>query len=396
MGGTQRNMSDLIVLQRTESPEALALLCLGHGSGAVYRKALRCTELLSSVAASMNCRTPLLISKQAQFSDSRAIIEEISKADNILMSSDTTTRWIDVCIAAKFDLGSDHDSIKQLNDELLQRTFVGHQSHVTASDFIVFGSIYHWMSQTQPAQLQTLVPLIRWYEFMQQLPGVCDIVKPVDLITRYEEGKKPAAANKKDSSPKAKEAAPKKEAKKEGPSKKAEEPSRPLEDPTRLEMKVGIITKVWEHPDADSLYCEEIDVGEGEVRKIASGLRKFVSMDKMTNAKVIILANMKVKNLRGYPSHGMVLCASNADHTQVELMHPPEGSKPGDLIKFAGLEGTHDEVLSTKKNQEPLPVILPHLRVDDKGVGYWKEHKMVHPAIEGDCACDSIRNGTIS
>ena len=34
-------------------------------------------------------------------------------------------------------------------------------------------------------------------------------------------------------------------------------------DICKLEFKVGVITKVWEHPEADKLYCEEIDVGEG-------------------------------------------------------------------------------------------------------------------------------------
>ena len=30
----------------------------------------------------------------------------------------------------------------------------------------------------------------------------------------------------------------------------------------KLEFKVGAITKVWNHPNADKLYCKEIDVGE--------------------------------------------------------------------------------------------------------------------------------------
>ena len=54
-------------------------------------------------------------------------------------------------------------------------------------------------------------------------------------------------------------------------------PSTAEEDPwnclTKVELRVGVITKVWEHPDAERLFCEEIDVGEGEPRQIASGLR---------------------------------------------------------------------------------------------------------------------------
>jgi tRNA-binding EMAP/Myf-like protein len=42
-----------------------------------------------------------------------------------------------------------------------------------------------------------------------------------------------------------------------------------------LDIRVGTILKVWPHPEANNLYCEEIDVGEDTPRQIASGLRPF-------------------------------------------------------------------------------------------------------------------------
>jgi tRNA-binding EMAP/Myf-like protein len=39
-----------------------------------------------------------------------------------------------------------------------------------------------------------------------------------------------------------------------------------------MDIRVGKITKVWKHPDSDKLWCEEIDIGGGEIRQIASGL----------------------------------------------------------------------------------------------------------------------------
>ncbi len=36
-------------------------------------------------------------------------------------------------------------------------------------------------------------------------------------------------------------------------------------------------------------------------------------------------------------SEGMIMCASNIDHTVVKIIVPPEGSKPGDRILFQGL-----------------------------------------------------------
>lgn len=33
-------------------------------------------------------------------------------------------------------------------------------------------------------------------------------------------------------------------------------------DPSKLDVRVGVIVKAWEHPDSEKLFCEEIDLGE--------------------------------------------------------------------------------------------------------------------------------------
>ena len=69
-----------------------------------------------------------------------------------------------------------------------------------------------------------------------------------------------------------------------------------LPDICKLEFKVGCITKVWVHPDADKLYCEEIDCGEeGGPRQIASGLRMHYSVEEMLGKRVLVVANLKVR-----------------------------------------------------------------------------------------------------
>ena len=68
-----------------------------------------------------------------------------------------------------------------------------------------------------------------------------------------------------------------------------------LPDICKLEFKVGLITKVWAHPEADKLYCEEIDCGEdGGPRQIASGLRMHYSEEEMLGKRVLVVANLKV------------------------------------------------------------------------------------------------------
>ncbi len=46
----------------------------------------------------------------------------------------------------------------------------------------------------------------------------------------------------------------------------------------------------------------------------------------MVNRMVLVFANLKPGKLRGVLSEGMVLAASNAEHTKVELLEPPTGT----------------------------------------------------------------------
>lgn len=80
--------------------------------------------------------------------------------------------------------------------------------------------------------------------------------------------------------------------------------------PHRLDIRVGRIVDVKMHPDADSLYVEQIDLGEGEPRTVISGLAKFVPIEEMNNRLVAVVCNLKPAKMRGIESKGMVLCAS--------------------------------------------------------------------------------------
>lgn len=44
----------------------------------------------------------------------------------------------------------------------------------------------------------------------------------------------------------------------------------------------------------------------------------------MQGRSVVVLANLKPRNMRGIKSHGMLLCASNDAHDAVEPLRPPE------------------------------------------------------------------------
>ncbi|KAG6500390.1 hypothetical protein ZIOFF_040235 [Zingiber officinale] len=138
---------------------------------------------------------------------------------------------------------------------------------------------------------------------------------------------------------------------------------------SRLDIPIGLIKKVQKHPDADSLYVEEIDVGEESPRTVVSGLVKYIPLEEMQNRKVCVLCNLKPATMRGIKSQAMVLAASNDDHTKVELVDPPSSAKVGERVTFPGYSVEPDSVLNAKSkvweklqvdlqsNKEWLPVI---------------------------------------
>lgn len=69
------------------------------------------------------------------------------------------------------------------------------------------------------------------------------------------------------------------------------------------------VDQVWNHPDADKLFCEEINVGEDNPRQIASGLRGHYSLEEMQDRKVLVVCNLKSSKIVGFVSEGMVLAA---------------------------------------------------------------------------------------
>lgn len=124
------------------------------------------------------------------------------------------------------------------------------------------------------------------------------------------------------------------------------------------------------HETADSLYVEQIDVGEEKTRQVVSGLVKFVPLEEMQGRDVIVLCNLKPANLRSVRSEAMVLAASNEDHTKVELLTPPPGCTPGERVTFEGFTGQPDAVLNPK--QKVFDQIHPDFSTTEDCVATWK------------------------
>lgn len=80
----------------------------------------------------------------------------------------------------------------------------------------------------------------------------------------------------------------------------------------KLDIRVGEIKFVEEVPGADKIYKLIIDIG-GEERILVAGIKQYYPKEELPGKKVLVLANLEPKVIRGIESHGMILCAHSED-----------------------------------------------------------------------------------
>ncbi|KAK9811587.1 hypothetical protein WJX72_006591 [[Myrmecia] bisecta] len=170
----------------------------------------------------------------------------------------------------------------------------------------------------------------------------------------------------------------------------------PALEAAKLDIRVGKIVKCEQHPDADSLYVEQIDLGEDEPRTIVSGLVKYVPLEAMQDRPVLVLCNLKPRNMRGIKSNGMLLCASDASHEQVEPLMPPEGAAVGERVYFGEGGEQQPEADSPNKVQKKKTweAVQPDLKTTADRVASYKGLPMLTSA--GPVTAATLAGGNIS
>lgn len=277
--------------------------------------------------------------------------------------------------ASKFSAAD--DGLLALNDHLASRsTLSGHA--FTADD----ADVYVRCIEALNASSEPLVHARRWAAFVCARGGAvaAGAAGARELqhasVPVFEREAPVAGKETKDGKPSTSEKAEggtkeKKEKKEKGEAAKEPTPSSKRMDVSVLDIRVGVITKAWEHPDAEKLWCEHIDLGEKGVRQICSGLRAFKTKEQMEGARVCVIVNVKPGKLRDVTSDGLVLCTSNSDHTVVDFVVPPEGAAVGERVMFPGFEGEPEDVLNPKKKQ--LDAVSPDLKTNADGVACYKD-----------------------
>jgi len=85
-----------------------------------------------------------------------------------------------------------------------------------------------------------------------------------------------------------------------------------IDDFARVELRVGQVKVAEKVKGADKLLRLEVDLGT-EVRQIIAGIAKAYDPEKLIGRKVVIVANLAPRKLRGLESQGMIVAASLGD-----------------------------------------------------------------------------------
>jgi len=88
-----------------------------------------------------------------------------------------------------------------------------------------------------------------------------------------------------------------------------------IDDFLKVELKIGEVKVCERIPKADKLLRFEIDLGEEKPRQILAGLAEYYEPETLIGRKVVVVANLKPRMMRGLESQGMICAASLEDGT---------------------------------------------------------------------------------
>lgn len=89
-----------------------------------------------------------------------------------------------------------------------------------------------------------------------------------------------------------------------------------IDDFAKVDLRVGVVLSAERVKGADKLLHMQVDLGEGAARSIVAGIAEAYTPEQMVGRKVVIVANLQPRKLRGLLSDGMILAAT------------PEGGPP--------------------------------------------------------------------
>ena len=83
-----------------------------------------------------------------------------------------------------------------------------------------------------------------------------------------------------------------------------------IDDFVKVDLRVATVLEAERVPKADKLLRLSVDLGEGQPRQILAGIALHYTPEQMIGRKIIVVANLAPRKLRGLESNGMLLAAS--------------------------------------------------------------------------------------
>jgi len=98
----------------------------------------------------------------------------------------------------------------------------------------------------------------------------------------------------------------------------------------KLDLRVAKVVSAQEIEGADRLLKLTLDVGELGERTVMAGIKQWYTPEELVDRKVVYLANLKPRKLRGVVSQGMII--ASGDETAV-LLKPDGVVEVGEVIR---------------------------------------------------------------
>lgn len=98
----------------------------------------------------------------------------------------------------------------------------------------------------------------------------------------------------------------------------------------KLEIKIGKIKEVQDHPNADKLYVIIVDLGD-KTKQIVAGIKNAYTKEELLGRQIVVVDNLEPAVLRGVESQGMLLAAS--DDTTLSILTLDREVKLGSPVK---------------------------------------------------------------
>lgn len=106
-----------------------------------------------------------------------------------------------------------------------------------------------------------------------------------------------------------------------------------IDDFAKVELRVAEVLTAERVPKADKLLRLTVDIGELQPRQILAGIAQYYEPEKLIGRKVVVVANLKPRKLRGFESQGMIVAASLGEEGRPVLATFTEDAPNGARLK---------------------------------------------------------------